>query len=352
MVMKHGGTKATESAVDKALEWLARNQEADGHWDTKKHEGSDKWGMKAGHVDAGVTGLALLAFLGAGHTEKVGKYKENVSRAVKWIISKQADNGAIGSTYAEYWHPGASYHHAMCGLALAEASGMGKVPETIKAAQKAVDYSVLMQQGEASDRGAWRYTEKPTMADASVSGWFVMQLKSAKMTGLKVDPACFEGALKFYDSIEVKEEFNGYSGGRFPYSVSHRILQLNPTSIGILSNLFLGRKPETLKGGAEFLAQNPPKWDKSLGQGKGHCYTIYYMYYATLTMFQMGNEYWKPWNDALKKALLPNQRKDGNFAGSWDPLGGSDDVMAGRVYMTAMSALCLEVYYRYLPLYQ
>ena len=38
------------------------------------------------------------------------------------------------------------------------------------------------------------------------------------------------------------------------------------------------------------------------------------------------------------------------MAGSWDPIciwGG----YGGRVYSTAMSALCLEVYYRFLPLY-
>src|SRR6185503_7519066 len=39
MVMKGGGNKATESAVDKALEWLAKHQEADGSWCIRKHEG-------------------------------------------------------------------------------------------------------------------------------------------------------------------------------------------------------------------------------------------------------------------------------------------------------------------------
>src|ERR1051326_8915763 len=37
MVKRHGGSKATENAVDKALEWLAYHQEPDGHWDTKKY---------------------------------------------------------------------------------------------------------------------------------------------------------------------------------------------------------------------------------------------------------------------------------------------------------------------------
>jgi hypothetical protein len=52
----------------------------------------------------------------------------------------------------------------------------------------------------------------------------------------------------------------------------------------------------------------------------------------------------------LRKALVESQRIDGAEAGSWDTntvWGG----YGGRVYTTAMGALCLEVYYRFLPLY-
>ncbi|GMV79467.1 MAG: hypothetical protein AMXMBFR7_06510 [Planctomycetota bacterium] len=345
LATRGGGGVATESAVDAALAWLARNQEADGHWDTMKHQGKN-------NVDAGVTGLAALAFLGAGHTEKVGKYKDNVSRAIKWIISQQQDNGAIGANYKEHWHPGHAYHHAICGLALAEASAMGRIAETKAAAQKAVTYSTeIHQYGEGSDKLAWRYHAKTKAADTSVSGWFVMQLKSAKIAGLSVDAGSFEGALQFFDSVEIKGEVNGYSGGRFSYTKGSKET-LNNTAIGLLCNLFLGRKATDLQGGAEYLSQTLPTWDKGLGKGLdgNRTFPMYYTYYSTLTMFQMGGDYWKRWNDSMKNMLLPNQRKGGAEDGSWDPLGGGDDTMAGRVYMTAMGALCLEVYYRYLPI--
>jgi len=44
---------------------------------------------------------------------------------------------------------------------------------------------------------------------------------------------------------------------------------------------------------------------------------------------------------------------DGSAAdkdGSWDLLSKTDKA-GGRVYTTAIGALCLEVYYRYLPMY-
>ena len=73
--------------------------------------------------------------------------------------------------------------------------------------------------------------------------------------------------------------------------------------------------------------------------------------------FQMGNPFWKQWNEALKKTLLPNQCKGGPLDGSANDKDGSWDLLCradkagGRVYTTAVGALCLEVYYRYLPMY-
>jgi hypothetical protein len=342
MVKRGGGSAQTEDAVNKALEWLARHQEADGHWNTAK--------FQCKGTDTGPTGLALLAFLGAGHTEKIGQYRDNVRRAVAWIISKQDANGSIGKGENEYCHPGYAYHHAICGIALAEAAGMAHIPATVEAAQKAVNYTCEKHQGgEGSEKTAWRYEPKVD-ADSSVSGWFVMQLKSAKIAGLAVDPASFEGALKFFDECEDKKDFNGYKGGRFSYCphTSEGSL-VNTSAIGTLCNLFLGRKPSELTGGAEYLSENLPKWEPTTGKGTGgYCFPMYYTYYGTLAMFQLGGDYWRKWNAAMKDMLLPHQCKDGDEAGSWAPLGGLDDGIAGRVYMTAMGALSLEVYYRYM----
>jgi len=78
---------------------------------------------------------------------------------------------------------------------------------------------------------------------------------------------------------------------------------------------------------------------------------LYYWYYATLALQLSGAPEFETWNKALKAALLEGRRREGPAAGSWDPecqLGPR----GGRIYATAMSALCLEVYYRYLPFYR
>jgi hypothetical protein len=79
----------------------------------------------------------------------------------------------------------------------------------------------------------------------------------------------------------------------------------------------------------------------------------YYLYYGTLTTFQMGKHYWGAWNPRLKKLLLPSQCKGGDKDGSWDPAGpwNGGAPICGRAWSTAVGALCLEVYYRYLPIH-
>ena len=78
---------------------------------------------------------------------------------------------------------------------------------------------------------------------------------------------------------------------------------------------------------------------------------LYYWYYGTLAMYQAGGSGWERWNKALKRSLLALQNREGDDAGSW-PANGTWGGYGGQVYSTAIATLSLEVYYRYLPVYQ
>ncbi|MEI6147478.1 MAG: hypothetical protein WCS01_00135, partial [bacterium] len=82
----------------------------------------------------------------------------------------------------------------------------------------------------------------------------------------------------------------------------------------------------------------------------GNNVDFYYMYYATLALYQHQGEVWEDWNKRMKDVLPPLQRKTGAEAGSWDPQGPFGGQM-GRCVTTAIGALSLEVYYRFLPMY-
>jgi hypothetical protein len=106
----------------------------------------------------------------------------------------------------------------------------------------------------------------------------------------------------------------------------------------------LGAAPDepAVREALDLIARSPP--DRS----HPNAYT---WYYATLASFHAGGPQWDDWNARLQAALLPLQRHDGTFDGSWDPdpvWGGH----GGRVYATALSAMTLEVYYRHLPMHR
>jgi hypothetical protein len=327
-----GGGPDTLNSVDIALEWLARNQEADGHWDSRKHDITSK-SRPAHTTDRADTALALLAFLGSGHTPKHGKYKDNVRRATLWLMRQQAANGAFYRKTGGH-KESAGYQHAICGLALAEVYGMTRNQKVGVAAQKALNYSIDKHQTPYS---GWRYDPRGG-ADLSVSGWFVMQLKSAQMSGLRVNAAGYQGAGQFLRKVTDKRGRCGYTSNK----------GVNPTmtAVGMLCRQFMGvdNRDPMVRGAAGYLVRNLPHGGK-----KANPKTFYYWYYGTLSMFQYGGREWKQWNAVMKKNLLSSQRTDGAARGSWDPQGRYDKV-AGRVYTTAMGALTLEVYYRYLQM--
>ncbi len=347
-VARFGGSKATESAVEAALRWLVRHQEVDGHWQ------ADKWEAKHDN-SAACTGLATLAFLGAGYTEKSGKFRDNVKRAVNWMISQQKENGClIGKQHPDT----TTYTQAICTLALAEAYGMAKVPRTGEAAQKGIN-DIMARQKPYS---GWRYGYKDKQPDSSVTGWCVMALKSAKVAGLKVDGAGFQGTMAWFDSVTMTEQDGrDHHKGKMTGCIGYLKKGWSPTmtAAGMVARQFMGvtRDNRLLQGGAKWLAGANPDWDrKATWRQPGD---FYFWYYGTLATFQMGGDSWKNWNQGLKKTLVPHQRKGGpldgtanDVDGSWDPrLPCRFEAEGGRVYSTALGALCLEVYYRYLPMY-
>ena len=129
---------------------------------------------------------------------------------------------------------------------------------------------------------------------------------------------------------------------RFPAERSESM-----TAVGVLLRIY-GRehpaKSEIIQKGVKLCLDHLPVWNVIDGS-----IDMAYWHFATEALHQVGGEAWATWNEALQKALVDTQRRDTDacrFLGSWDPVGpwGPD---GGRVYSTAMMALCLEAPYRY-----
>ena len=95
--------------------------------------------------------------------------------------------------------------------------------------------------------------------------------------------------------------------------------------------------------------QKGVEWISDKGPSKDN---MYYNYYASQVMKHYGGEEWKKWNGVMRDYLVQTQGKNGDATGSWH-FGANSHAAekGGRLYCTAMAAMTLEIYYRYLPLY-
>ena len=114
------------------------------------------------------------------------------------------------------------------------------------------------------------------------------------------------------------------------------------TAAGLLCKMYLDwdENQGKLRAGIRVLDEMGPNPDD-----------MYYNYYATQVMHHWGGPEWDRWNKVMREHLIQTQILDGHATGSWnvaDPHGYA----GGRLYMTSLALLTLEVYYRHLPLYQ
>jgi hypothetical protein len=339
MAIQGGGNPQSEAAVAAGLLWLSKHPAPDGHWslDSFSTHGKCNCGDAGRQHDVAATGFALLPFLGAGESHKpnvngrVNKYEKVVEKGLKWLILKQSPQGDFG---------GGMYAHGIASIAMCEAYGVTMDPMLKVPAQRAVKFIIDSQNAT----GGWDYASKGPTADTSVSGWNVQALKSGQMGGLTVPKETLNQVMKYLDSYQG-DAFGASYGYRSPGS------RYTTNAIGLLCREYLGwghRNPGLVKGVEGLMQRSPGENLKSM----------YYYYYATQVIHHVGGKNWQAWNPKMRDMLIKLQ-DDGNDParrhqkGSWSCAGWDvGQYGGGRIMMTSMSLLTLEVYYRHLPLYR
>lgn len=341
---------ATEEAIERGLVWLAERQNADGSWSLQGH-GEDVILTS----DTAATGLSLLAFQGAGYTHRQHQYAGTVARGLEFLISSQRTNGDLYRRENPTSDRNvALYSHGIAALAMCEAYGMTQDPQLRDPAQAAIDYIAATQHHR---RGGWRYTPQVS-SDTSVTGWMMMALKSGELAGLEVPRDTYAGIDRWLRLAQQspgnrdRYRYNPYAPDT-PSQRHGRIPTPTMTSVGILMRMYLGweRENPAMQSAADYLLKHPPQ----IGTEQSPQRDTYYWYYATQVMFHMGGDHWDRWNRFLNPILLDAQIKRGPEAGSWNPEEPVPDRWgphAGRLYVTTLNLLNLEIYYRHLPIYE
>jgi hypothetical protein len=334
--------KETEQTVNRALKWLAAHQEEDGHWDISTHEGKYYRTGNAPLGDLSGTGIALLAFLGDGHTEIGGEYKNVVRKGMRWLNKTLEEDKANNTpNYAN------NYGAAIVLMALSESCIFGSNPQTEQNANRLAEWFIRSYK-DAGKKEGWRYTGA-TDSDFSVSGWIALGLKDAKAAEL---PAMLTpDAKQVMEDYKkwVDEKMTNYEGGA-KYVTNGSFDQAGSMAhVGMFQKHFLGfGRNDGFNTSAAAKCGLPEvidRWYK--GEEPGN---VYVLYYGTLSAFQQQGTMWDNWNPIMKRRLVGSQIPGNNYAdksGSWNPTADHCGEVGGRIFTTAMLCMCLEVYYRF-----
>ena len=337
-----GGTPGSEDAVLRGLRWLYAHQQAD-------RENKKTWGCwtfdmaKAPYCNCthrgenasstGATALAMLAMLGHGSTREKGEFQKSIQQGLYYLSTRAIRRRGIpGLDLRE----GSMYSQAMATLAICEAHAMeGCKDEGLEALARGAVQWILWAQDPNS--GGWRYQPREA-GDVTVTTWMIMVLKSAKMAGIEIPSTTLVGVERFLNSVASEENT------RYSYQVGKKPIQ-STTAIGLFARMFTGAKQDDpfMQRGADLLSD----WGYSGTD-------LYYNYYATLFLRHYGTHRWERWNPVMRDYLIATQSLKGHEYGSWyfDEPEKTNNQTGGRLYTTAMATMILEVYYRYMPIYQ
>jgi len=389
-----GGPSVTDPVVDEGLNWLARHQLPDGGWAFNHTVAPGCNGQcptpgELQNARIAATGMALLPFLGAGHShaDEKSPYWRTVSGGLRYLMANQGPNGGL-------WEEGGQmYGHGIATLALCEAFGVANQqpvvpdgaepdynvkkpdggepdPKEKAALEKAQDRqkkfdkavrvnhralgmaarnAVKMTMGAQHPEGGWRYHPGES-GDMSVVGWQVMALASAQQAGFGFNRGTRDRAFNFLKICGGNMQGDQHYGAvptRFSYVPLHRAdkpaVTEATTAIGLLSMIYMGVHPH--HPGMEVAVQRLRQQGPNIGD-------MYATYYQNQIMYQHGGPAWDEWKQRMEAAVTGAQAKGGHVNGSWHLGGDHGSSKGGRVYCTVMALLCLEENYRHMRLFE
>lgn len=366
-VTKYGGSPGSESAVNAALNWLARHQLPDGSWSFNHGVlgcGCTQPGTQTGNT--GSTGFALLTMMGAGNTFCDGEYKKSVQAGITYLLNNMnvSSSGWADLRGGPDAGHGGIYAHGLATSALCEALAMNAAYLAAKkrdrdlelrdgfnrkiklsdleanqkilgeASQLAINYTIHHMDKKV---GGFGYTPG-SAGDTSIHGWQMMGLTSGKMANLNIPQIVWKGCYNYLDTVQANG--GAYYGYRGPQKKD------STTAIGLLCRMYQGwsKTHPPFVEGVKYLSQHGPSPND-----------MYFNYYATQVLFHWGDDgkenLWTKWNNVMREQLVRTQAKAGHAVGSWN-VADKHGAKGGRLFMTCMAAMTLEIYYRKLPIYK
>ncbi len=335
-----------QAAVDKGLEWVAKQQHKDGHWDAN------------GQYPLAMTGLSGMALLMEGSTMREGKYADNIQRAVDWLI--QPGRPQPSGQLCNPNNPGEAgrymYGQGFATLFLASVYGE-EDGDRRKRLEEVLTKSVQFIFKAQTNRGGWGYVsaaDGQNFDEGSVTVTQLQALRACRNAGIPVPKEYINLAVDYLKKCTNAQGGVIYSLGGGGGGDGRPALTAAAICCGFSAGEY---NSDLVKKWIKF-CQNQPGLAAGGGGINRFGHDEYTHYYFAQTMYSLGEDgyqklfpgcteseklTWKKYRAGTFKNLLATQDKT---SGCWN--GGQ----IGPVFITACHLTILQLDRGVLPIYQ
>lgn len=338
--------------IDRGLQWLARQQARDGHWEAMN-----------GTYPVPMTALAGLALMAEGSTPTQGKYAKEIDNAVEYLMSRAQKNGLIGRPDDPREQQRYMYGHGFATMFLAMAYGEENDEKRRRELENVLKRAVEFT-GRAQTRlGGWGYVSAMDNADfdeGSVTITQVQALRACKNAGIPVPKEIIDKAhdyLKKSTMISVHDPDPKKVEAGVIYSLRQGGGNIRPpltaAAVACLFNAGEYKNDLAIKW-INYCQRHIPV--DQLGRDSFGHWEYTHFYYAQV-IYTLGEDRhkelrpdlpdsqllkWSRYRDETFKYLASRQNPDGSWSQGY----------IGPVYTTALHLLILQLDRGNLPIFQ
>ncbi|MFO0871958.1 MAG: squalene--hopene cyclase [Pirellulales bacterium] len=344
-------TPESEAALNRGLEWLARNQGRDGNWDSN---------------DLGLVGMGALAFLAAGHLPGRGQYGDVVQRALDHVVSRAQKSGKLNVADAQR----DMYNHGLATFVLGQAQGMTGVQD--QRMNTVLARALRLISDTQCEDGGWDYRAKRQANghDLSLAVMQAKALRSAMDCGFDVPPEVVDQAIRsvreHYSPRNVSraapESEQERSPGQFTYTKGGGSGTIAMAACGVVclqefgqyDDWRIGKNMTVISEAIRQITGQKPR-----GRDGTMPFDAYTLYYVAQAVYQVGGRDWEENYPRLRDYLVATQMVNAGNPGEhgcWQDRGagggGRVGGKPGQLYATSVACFLLSIPNRYLPILQ
>jgi len=338
--------------IDRGLQWLARQQARDGHWEAMN-----------GTYPVPMTALAGLALMAEGSTPTQGRYAKEVDNAVEYLMSRAQKNGLIGRPDDPREQQRYMYGHGFATMFLAQAYGEENDEKRRRELEGVLKRAVEFT-GRAQTRlGGWGYVSAMDNADfdeGSVTITQVQALRACRNAGIPVPKEIID---KAHDYLKKSTMISSHDPD--PKKVEAGVIYSLRQGGGNIRPPLTAAAIACLFNAGEYKNELAIKWlnycqrhipvDQTGRDSFGH-WEYTHFYYAQV-VYTLGEDRhrelrpdlpdrqllkWSRYRDEVFKYIASRQNPDGSWSQGY----------VGPVYTTAMHLLILQLDKGNLPIFQ